>query len=171
MTTADWALIISLGSLAISLAGFVWNVWSKFIYPKPDLRISARVMHLYSHAGRREGPPFISLDMTNHGPGAITIHHAQVRCRRERFRKAEWGMINPIADLSAPDVGVGPFGGGLPKKIEVGESFALYFPYQRDTFLREPLVKLGCRDTFGRNHWVRPADLTKLLRKFSADFP
>jgi hypothetical protein len=34
MTTADWALVISLCSVAVSLAGFVWNVWSKFIYPR-----------------------------------------------------------------------------------------------------------------------------------------
>ena len=31
MTTADWALVISLCSFAVALAGFVWNVWSKFM--------------------------------------------------------------------------------------------------------------------------------------------
>jgi hypothetical protein len=43
MTTADWALIISLCSLLLAMAGFVWNVWSKFIYPKPKVRVSIGV--------------------------------------------------------------------------------------------------------------------------------
>ncbi|QOZ09558.1 hypothetical protein [Bradyrhizobium sp. CCBAU 51765] len=34
MQTADWALIIGVFSLVVSAAGFLWNVWSKFIYPK-----------------------------------------------------------------------------------------------------------------------------------------
>jgi hypothetical protein len=33
MTTADWALVISICSAIVSLASFVWNVWSKFVYP------------------------------------------------------------------------------------------------------------------------------------------
>jgi hypothetical protein len=39
MTIADWAIIILLASLALSVAGFVWNVWSNFIYPKARLRV------------------------------------------------------------------------------------------------------------------------------------
>jgi hypothetical protein len=44
MTTADWALVISILSALLSFAGFVWNVWSKFIYPKPDLRVHFSMM-------------------------------------------------------------------------------------------------------------------------------
>jgi len=38
MTTADWALIVSIFSFLVSLGGFVWNVWSKFIYPRAKVR-------------------------------------------------------------------------------------------------------------------------------------
>jgi hypothetical protein len=46
MQVADWALLISLLSLAISIAGFVWNVWSKFIFPKPKIDLSLTVMRV-----------------------------------------------------------------------------------------------------------------------------
>ena len=44
MTVADWALVISICSAAVLLAGFVWNVWSKFIYPKPKVAVSFQFM-------------------------------------------------------------------------------------------------------------------------------
>jgi hypothetical protein len=34
MTTAVYAFVLSIFSFVVSLAAFVWNVWSKFIYPK-----------------------------------------------------------------------------------------------------------------------------------------
>ena len=52
MTTADWALIISLCSLLLAMAGFVWNVWSKFIYPKPKVRVSIGVHSRSMHRAR-----------------------------------------------------------------------------------------------------------------------
>jgi hypothetical protein len=39
MHTADWALVISLFSAVIALSSLAWNVWPKFIYPKPTVRI------------------------------------------------------------------------------------------------------------------------------------
>lgn len=47
MTTADWALVISIGSLLISAPGFIWNVWSKFIYPKAKVRPPPSRFHPY----------------------------------------------------------------------------------------------------------------------------
>jgi hypothetical protein len=44
MQTADWALVISLCSAGVSLASFIWNVWSKFIYPKPVVQVSFQMM-------------------------------------------------------------------------------------------------------------------------------
>ena len=47
MTTSDWALIISLCSLAVALSSFVWNVWSKFIYPKPTVRVTLQATIIF----------------------------------------------------------------------------------------------------------------------------
>jgi hypothetical protein len=57
MTTADWALVISLLSAATSLAGFIWSVWSKFIYPKPRVRVSfSMVSVIYPRRSRDPNP-------------------------------------------------------------------------------------------------------------------
>jgi len=70
MTTADWALAISLGSLVIALAGFVWNVWSKFIFPKPKVQVS--FSYMTALIGDHQ-VPVISLSGTNHGPIPVTL--------------------------------------------------------------------------------------------------
>jgi hypothetical protein len=40
MTTADYALIISLVSLLMAVFSLIWNVWQKFIFVKPALHVS-----------------------------------------------------------------------------------------------------------------------------------
>jgi hypothetical protein len=80
-------------------------------------------------------------------------------------------MLNPIDDLDRPNAPTGPFGGGLPKKLAVGESFSLYFPYQDELFLSEPLEAVGVNDSFSRNHWAPRRDFEKVLEKYRQDFP
>jgi membrane associated rhomboid family serine protease len=45
-TTADYALIVSLCSAAVSLLSFGWSVWSKFIFPKPSVAVQFGVCGL-----------------------------------------------------------------------------------------------------------------------------
>ena len=159
----DWALALSLGSLAIACAAFVWNIWSKFIYPKPRLRLAFWVARVVQ--GDECGPQFLSLDMTNHGPVPVTVSCAIVRDRRSSFwRRGRLGMINPIHDLKTPELPMGPFAGGLPKQIEVGETFSLHFPFEHGGWLAGPVVRIGVRDTFSRFHWA-PRDQFRRVRK------
>lgn len=67
MTTADWALTISLLSFVVSLGGFVWNVWSKFIHPKPKVRVNFAMSFIFDGYG---GPihKVLSLSARNYGP-------------------------------------------------------------------------------------------------------
>jgi hypothetical protein len=169
MQTADWALIVSLISLVVALVSLAWNIWTKFVYPRPAVRVRARVMRVFQVDGPK-GPPIVCVDMTNHGPGNVTINHAQIRCRRRRFRRLDWGLLAPMHSLDRPDVIAGPFGGGLPKEIETGKSFALYFPYGHGTWLQEPVVKLGVQDIYGRSYWAPAADVRKLLTRYRRDF-
>src|SRR5688572_26512346 len=121
----DWALIISIGSLLIALGGFVWNVWSKFIYPKSRLRVSFWVSKTIQD-GQQLGPNFLTLDIANHGPSHVVISCAVIG---QGWRRPGWkgrlGIINPIHDLAHPHLPMGPFAGGLPKRVEVGETFSL----------------------------------------------
>ena len=54
LTTGDWALVISLCSFVVALASFVWNVWSKFIYPKGRVRTLARMVSIFPRPKNEE---------------------------------------------------------------------------------------------------------------------
>jgi len=169
MTTSDWALVVSLFSLAVALASFVWNVWSKFVFPKPRIGVSFMLMRVM---GSDQPQRFLSLDVTNFGPGEVIISCAVGRPPKPWYkRRVALGLLNPLIDPRVPDVSDGPFSGGLPKKLGVGETFALYFPYVDQMFLREPLSAIGVHDSFRRPHWAPRHDFRKVMNRHRADFP
>jgi hypothetical protein len=168
MTTSDWALIISLFSLIIAMASFVWNVWSKFIFPKPRVAVSLMVMSVVGSSPKQS---YLTLIATNFGPGEVVIECAIARPKKPWYRRRiSLGILNPIDDLRYPDRPTGPFGGGLPKKLPVGESFTLYFPYIADVFLREPLEAIGVHDSFRKAHWAPRQDFLNALERHQRDF-
>ncbi|RUW01104.1 MULTISPECIES: hypothetical protein [unclassified Mesorhizobium] len=181
MTTADWALVISLMSACISAAGFVWNVWSKFIYPKAKVRTSFSVMTVISKAG--ESPPFLNLSATNYGPGAVTLYAAVVRPKEEQgtlpyflrtlFKVgSEYGLLNPLANFPLQlDFTEGPFSGGLPKNIEVGESFSVRLGFKHQSLRDDNIVDVGFEDTFGRRHWAPRRQVRTVIARIRRDFP
>ena len=165
MTVADWALIISFGSLIISLASFIWNIWSKFIYPKPKIRVSIRIMNMVPNYYNR--PPFTYLDATNFGPGEITLQLAIARKKRTGIRMPPIALLNPIKNFPVEfNISDGPYSGGLPKKIAAGEQFAVYFPLSKE-WVEEKLVFFGFNDSYGRNHWCSKKIGTKFLKELT----
>jgi hypothetical protein len=166
----DWALLLSIGSLIVAAAAFVWNIWAKFIYPKPRLRLTFWVAQVVQ--GAQRGPRFLSLDLANLGPSLVIISSAIVQDRRTHFlRKGRIGLINPIHDLREPELPMGPFAGGLPKSVNVGETFALYFPFEREGWLGEETIdRIGVRDTFGRFHWALNRDVTRAREAYRRHF-
>ena len=75
MTTADWALAVSLCSFAVALAGFVWNVWSKFIFPKAKVR------------------SYISIYLIIDGDGSAPLRNPLISIEHyfQRFSARTWG--------------------------------------------------------------------------------
>jgi hypothetical protein len=168
MTTSDWALIISIFSLLIALAGFVWNIWSKFIYPKPRVRVSLMIMKVLQSQPKRR---YLQLVVINFGPDHIIIDCAIAMPTKPWYkRKIPLGMLNPIHDLSNPEAATGPFGGGLPKRLDPGEEFALYFPYDADMWLKEPLQAIGVHDSYRRSHWAPRRDFLTTVNKWKQEF-
>lgn len=166
METADWALAISLCSLLVSLAGFVWNVWSKFIYPKPKVRISFYVGRMVDSTGA--SPPFICVSATNYGPGPVKLHSAVGCARKGPFRRKNL-VFNTLHDFpDETDLTLGPFSGGLPKQIEPGENFRSYLPLRHQVLKDESVYKVGFYDTFDRYHWA-PRKQVKRVRKAVAE--
>jgi len=160
MTVADWALIISLGALGVTICNFVWNVWSKFIYPKPKVTASISFMTVYNGDGST-GPSCITLNATNFGPAEVILYAATAK-----EKKGNIGTLNPLQDFPLrTDHTLGPFSGGLPKKIDVGETFAAFFTVDNDWFgENNNLVRFGFQDTFGRNHWCSKKDVSRLKK-------
>jgi hypothetical protein len=93
MTTADWALVISIISALISLAAFVWNIWSTFIYPKAKVRVSFGMVSITAIGSPDPVSKVLALSVTNMGPGEVTLNSALIAfrgplLRLERFRPA-----------------------------------------------------------------------------------
>jgi hypothetical protein len=172
MTTSDYALIVSLFAASISLASFVWNVWQKFIYPKARLRVRFFVACIIGGIG--DGPPwptYLCLQCTNHGPTDVIVNTVGITIlRRWPWQRPQHALVNPIANIAYPEIGVGPFGGGLPATLKVGESLSLYFPHNAGSFARDRLGHIGLNDNFGRFHGAPRLAIRKVKSELDKAF-
>jgi hypothetical protein len=173
MKTADWALVISILSALISLAGFVWNVWSKFIYPKPRVRVHfSMVTAIYPGRPRDPNPvKALSLSATNMGPVDVTLRSALILFKRFWFSKKTHALLNVLPqfpmsnDYEAEynELGGGPFAGGFPKKLGIGESFTVYLVPDHESLARGDYQRIGFNDSFYQLHWAAKRDIKETL--------
>ncbi len=172
MSTADYALFVSLFSATISMGGLVWNVWSKWIYPKGRLRVTvAEMVLMVKGFGDEERPEYIVVNMTNYGPSELTVKIVGVEISNGHFKKASQAIVNPIhGQVGVNEYGIGPIAGGLPKTLKVGEQFALYFPHSPKTFMRAKLKSLGVHDNFGTYHQVPKKLIHQVKRSLDAKY-
>jgi hypothetical protein len=171
MQTADWALVISIGSLLIASASFVWNIWAKFIYPKPRVRVNFSMMTLLDRQRPAERPQALRLSATNLGPIEVTLSGALVRFSTSPFKDDSYGLLNILPAFPASpvdDLGAGPFAGCLPKKLAVGEEFGVYLVADHESLAKGDYRDIGFNDTFGRNHWARRIDIIAALPSIRA---
>lgn len=173
MNTADYALIISLGSFSIALAGFVWSVWQKFIYPKASVKVRFWVCCIIS--GNGDGPPwprYVCLTGTNHGPTDVIINTVTITILNKwPWKQPQYGVVNPIRDLSRPEMDSWPVAGGLPRMVKVGESHSLFFPYDHCSFARARLGRVSLSDNFDRLHSARKIELRSVKKSLDRAFP
>ncbi|WEK57659.1 MAG: hypothetical protein P0Y52_14115 [Candidatus Brevundimonas phytovorans] len=172
MTTADYALIVSIFSASVAIASFAWNVWSKWLYPKAKLRVgfAAIVVH-FGNGPLDQQPRFLRLAMTNFGPTELTVTTAVLRFAPKSFwKRGQNAIVNPVTSIYTPEIAGGPFAGGLPKKLGVGETFDLFFPHDPDSFARQKLNRLGVIDTFGRFHGAPRVDLERTRKELDLKF-
>jgi hypothetical protein len=172
MTTADWALIVSLFSFFVSLAGVVWNVWSKFIYPRAKVRANIALMPFFDGSG---GPvrETIQLSATNYGPTDITLsgHKAKRRQGFLWFRRNRQIALLSSVDHPETNTPVGFFAPGFPKKLAVGESASVYFlaDAPKRWVEENDLFYFRFADTFGRYHWCSRANAKRFRREVVKD--
>src|SRR5262245_44798412 len=69
----------------------------------------------------------IRLTATNYGPGVVTLHSVVGRERKSWYRSYQHLIFNPLHHFpEQADYTAGPFSGGLPAKIDIGEAFGSY---------------------------------------------
>ena len=173
MTTAGWAFVVSLFSFIVSLAAFVWNVWSKFLYPRAKVRAYIAVMLIFDGDAT---PPrrFIGLSATNYGPTDITLH-SHIAKKPQGFlwfgRNRRHTALNTIAHPDS-DIAAGFIAPSFPKKLAVGESATVYLSAEGSKRWVEEsdLYFFGFSDTFGRYHWCSRANAKKFRADVIEDF-
>jgi hypothetical protein len=173
VTTGDWALVISICSAIVSLASFVWNVWSKFIYPKPKVAVNLSMVTVIHPREPRDPDPVrvIRLSATNMGPADVTLRSALMMFWPRWFSDKSYGLLNVLPrlpestdyEMEYDDLGGGPFAGGLPKKVAIGETFSVYLVPDHETLARGDYHRVGFDDSFGRMHWASRGDIIAVL--------
>jgi hypothetical protein len=163
MTTADWALLISIISALISLAGFVWNVWSTFIYPKAKVRVSFDMVQIVE-MGSDWTPSVLRLSATNMGPGEITLSNALITYRGPFNQSNGFGLLSTLADFPRlQDHAKGYLGAGFPAKLAVGEQYSAYLVPAHHALAKGDYQRIGFTDSFGRSHWAPRRDILHAL--------
>ncbi|MCH2276906.1 hypothetical protein [Thalassospira sp.] len=169
MDTADFALALASGSFVIATLSLGWNIWSKFIFPKPHVQVGASIMRAMSRDGEFEEPA-LHITVTNHGPAEVVIY-AAIGKSSNAGKQDKTLVLNPYNQYPYDLDSSGPFSGGLPKRLIVGETFSLAFPVVKDWFETEKMQRLGVSDTFNRMHWVKDSQFISLRNKVLAGRP
>lgn len=163
MTTADWAFVISICSAIVSLAGFIWNVWSKFIYPKPIVRVSFAMVQIVE-PGSDYIPSVLRLSATNMGPGEVSLSNALIAFRGHFYQSTGFGLLSTLDNyLLHQDATLGHFGAGFPAKVGVGEQYSAYLVPAHEKLAKGDYQRIGFTDSFGRNHWAPRQDILRAL--------
>ncbi|TFZ59790.1 hypothetical protein E4V01_07520 [Methylorubrum sp. Q1] len=171
MTTADWAFVISLLSFIVSLSSFVWNIWSKYIYPKSQIKVRFNMMIIIGTFDHRK---ILSLAATNFGPTDTQL--TGVICRERISRKFpyfrrnwQYGFLNSFENPEIP-TGSGIYSGGLPKKLAVGDKIEVYLTPLHEALRDKKIIDVGFIDIFGRYLWAPRSDVRKARDSVKAHF-
>jgi len=152
-------LAITLSSLTLG-----WTIYRDAIR-KPKFKISIGVKKIIQ-AGREPEGPLIAVEALNMGPMPNRIGLSFVRKnwieRRVFDRERGSAMIYPDYHhrLATP----------ASTRLEVGDQANLFFPYDKDCFLKESYSQIGVSDGFGRIHWASRRDVRKARKKYQDDF-
>lgn len=164
MTTADWALIISIFSAIISMAAFVWNIWSKFIYPKAEVRVSFAMIQIFEADTAGQPPSALRLAATNMGPGEVTLVNALILHKGHFHQTEGYGLLSTLENFALfHDYSRGFLGAGFPAKLAVGEQYSAYLIPDHERLAKGDYQRIGFTDSFGRSHWAPRRDILKAL--------
>jgi len=96
MTTADYALIVSIASAVLSVFALIWNVWQKYIFVRPTLDVGFGVYQIMQRSGpltMRATKDVLQVSVTNMGPGQVILHCLICRKRRWSRRRGQAALL------------------------------------------------------------------------------
>jgi hypothetical protein len=100
MTTAEYALIVSIASVFVSFGALFWNVWQKFLFVKPTLQVSFGVWRIWQpSAPDNHNRRLLNLTITNMGPGPAVLAACVGKPKKpwwKRAKNSKLGLLNPI---------------------------------------------------------------------------
>lgn len=186
-TTADYALIVSLCSAAVSLLSLGWNIWSKFIFPKPKVRVQVSFV-LFDDAMQQilffPSPnefrsrlnndnliqPALRIYVSNFGPGGVKLGYpVAARDGQNSPKKQGYAQFPEIFDyprlwpLSTKQA-------GFDKALEPSDDLEVYIPLTQVELAELAPVQIGFFDSFGRKHLCKKSEINHLKIVASAYF-
>lgn len=176
MQTADWALVVSLCSAAISLFSLGWGIWSKWVHPKPKLKVGFAVMYIINDIGRSR--PFLGAFATNFGPTDTTLKSLVCRHRTKgwwwrwnRYERWQYGIMISSRTPEETLAGAPNPLSGLPFKLAVGEEFSTYLIFEHEHLRDDGILDVGFVDVFGRYHWTPRKSVKKVIASINEKWP
>ena len=166
MDLAQIAIYISLAATVVAFISAIiaaislgWNIHRDTL--KPQLKVRFMLHELFDFEEGPEGPPFLAVTATNHGPGKIrieTLFAKQSSLLKKIRRRERLYLLKP--DFENPSCS------RLPYELEVG-----YFVlrYHEECFLNYSVTHVGVIDSFGRHHWAPRKDTKRARGQFLKD--
>jgi hypothetical protein len=166
-TLRQWVPIgISFVSLILSVFALGWNVYRDVIFRARVKVAFAVVRQVTMGAKASDGPQFIKIGVTNHGPGPVRIEMIVGKSSsvwKRLTRDVEHFFI--LVDYT------NPLNPRLPAKIEVGDTLTLFLPHNESSLLNGTATHIGVSDSFGRSHFAPRKHLEQAKTQFRKDFP
>ena len=163
MDTAELAIIISVGSAAISAISLGWNIY-RDVSLKPRAAVSVSKRNIF-YLGSAPSPDYISIRATNHGPGQVTLNTLCL-LNTSLWKKLWRDESHAVLCHDFTNV----HSSKLPVKLEVGETIELFVDYDKDCVLKYDFSNIGISDSFGKIHWAPKKQLSQLRKEWFSKF-
>ena len=157
-------LSLAISAFAFLVSGFSlgWNIYRDVIL-KARVRVSFELKQFLYASGPRKEKHRLWLSAVNIGPGEVIIEMAVVRMQPALLAwfKKEEGAKLVIHEHECE------INSKLPAKMPVAKKIFLSFPVGEKCILDQNPLRIGVRDSYGRNHWASIKDLKKAHREYS----
>jgi hypothetical protein len=137
-------------SIAAAVVAWISPLWQ--IYR--DLRLRARLLfsvkiEICAYSGSTQGTDRVVLNVSNFGPGDVTINGFVVSNHRWSVKHLSYICVLPGSAYSSPP----------PRHLKMGELYSTSFPIERVGWLSVKPKRVGVIDAFGRFHWACSRDI------------